>query len=431
MEPVIGLFVTFVVGSSIWVGIDAWSIGARKGLLPGIVDLGPVGWLFACLGLWVIAFPLYLISRGDLIKAVEAEKQAAQREAKGRPSPESSSLAHRSPADGRSASPRLDADAAAAAAESDRSNRLDGSDRPDRSHRTTNRYKVRLAAGEFGPFNLARLQEFVGTGQLQPEAIVVSGRGETLLAKDVPGLRFPGIRAARPRPEMRSGQGAASPTLLPNPSSPPSSSPSSPSLPPPSSPSLPPPPSSPSSLPSSPQPDSAPADGQEATAAPEPSARTHRDPVDDAPPRLSPPSPDAKDRAGAPRAAASPAGAAAPTTADRPPRTGIAPAPSPSVAPSPPADRGASGAEMGSLALLVLIAVLLAVSLVLRLAAPPPRGRWEHRVSSAADGEFEEHFDELGEDGWQIVTCRRARVSVGSPRVFRYECVLKRRASSS
>ena len=55
-----------VIGTSIWVFADAKSLGVRKGQLKGVCDMGPVGWFFACLGIWIIAFPMYLASRSEL-----------------------------------------------------------------------------------------------------------------------------------------------------------------------------------------------------------------------------------------------------------------------------------------------------------------------------------------------------------------------------
>ena len=53
-----------VILTSIWVFFDASAIGVKKGQVKGIANMGPWGWLFACLLLWLIAFPLYLGSRG-------------------------------------------------------------------------------------------------------------------------------------------------------------------------------------------------------------------------------------------------------------------------------------------------------------------------------------------------------------------------------
>jgi len=58
-----------VIVTSIWVFIDANKIGARKGLITGFADMGPVGWFFVCLLLWIIGFPLYLINRGKIKSA--------------------------------------------------------------------------------------------------------------------------------------------------------------------------------------------------------------------------------------------------------------------------------------------------------------------------------------------------------------------------
>lgn len=52
-----------VIGTSLWVYFDAQTIGARKGLLRGIADMGPLGWCLSCLLLWILAFPMYLAKR--------------------------------------------------------------------------------------------------------------------------------------------------------------------------------------------------------------------------------------------------------------------------------------------------------------------------------------------------------------------------------
>ena len=57
-----------VIGSSIWVFIDANSIGVKKGQIKGVADMGAGGWLLACLLLWIIAFPLYLSKRSEFIR---------------------------------------------------------------------------------------------------------------------------------------------------------------------------------------------------------------------------------------------------------------------------------------------------------------------------------------------------------------------------
>lgn len=65
-----------VIGTSIWVWVDARSIGARKGLVKGIADMGPFSWFLCCLFLWLIAFPIYLAKRGT-IKAAASKASAS------------------------------------------------------------------------------------------------------------------------------------------------------------------------------------------------------------------------------------------------------------------------------------------------------------------------------------------------------------------
>lgn len=54
-----------VIGTSIWVLFDAKSIGVKKGQIEGIANMGPWGWFFVCLLLWIIGFPAYLVKRGE------------------------------------------------------------------------------------------------------------------------------------------------------------------------------------------------------------------------------------------------------------------------------------------------------------------------------------------------------------------------------
>ena len=66
-----GLVFLVVIGTSIWVAIDASNIGARKGLVKGVGNMGPAGWFFCCLLIWIIGFPVYLAKR-SVIKAAAA-----------------------------------------------------------------------------------------------------------------------------------------------------------------------------------------------------------------------------------------------------------------------------------------------------------------------------------------------------------------------
>jgi hypothetical protein len=56
--------------SAIWVFFDAKSIGVKKGLITGLGNMGPVGWFFVTLLLWIVGFPMYLYYRGDFKKAL-------------------------------------------------------------------------------------------------------------------------------------------------------------------------------------------------------------------------------------------------------------------------------------------------------------------------------------------------------------------------
>ena len=70
------LMFVVVLGSSIWVLVDAQSLGAGK-LDPQKVvpakfrlssnpDPGPGAWFFGCLLLWIVVFPMYLLQRPNL-----------------------------------------------------------------------------------------------------------------------------------------------------------------------------------------------------------------------------------------------------------------------------------------------------------------------------------------------------------------------------
>lgn len=59
-----------VIGSAIWVLIDAKSIGVKKGVVPGMGNMGPWAWFFVVLFLWIIGFPMYLYYRGKFKQAL-------------------------------------------------------------------------------------------------------------------------------------------------------------------------------------------------------------------------------------------------------------------------------------------------------------------------------------------------------------------------
>jgi hypothetical protein len=64
-----------VVGTSIWMAADAAQIDYDKRDVRGLGAMNPVGWFFAGMLLWIVAFPLYLFKRGELKAAGERRKQ--------------------------------------------------------------------------------------------------------------------------------------------------------------------------------------------------------------------------------------------------------------------------------------------------------------------------------------------------------------------
>ncbi len=61
-----GILLIVIIATSIWVLVDAKTIGVKKGQLKGLADLGPWGWFFVCLLLWIVGFPFYLAKRSEL-----------------------------------------------------------------------------------------------------------------------------------------------------------------------------------------------------------------------------------------------------------------------------------------------------------------------------------------------------------------------------
>ena len=57
-----------VIGSSIWVLLDAKNIGVKKGQVKGLADVGHWGWFAGCLLLWIVVFPLYIVTRPQLLE---------------------------------------------------------------------------------------------------------------------------------------------------------------------------------------------------------------------------------------------------------------------------------------------------------------------------------------------------------------------------
>jgi len=72
------LMFLIVVGTSIGVAVDASKLGVRRGLLgSSIADMGPAGWFFCCLLLWIVCFPAYLITRPKYVAAAAGTRTQA------------------------------------------------------------------------------------------------------------------------------------------------------------------------------------------------------------------------------------------------------------------------------------------------------------------------------------------------------------------
>jgi hypothetical protein len=62
-------YLIIVAVTTLWLLIDARSIGVRKGAVPGFFDMGVAGWFFSCLLMWIVAFPAYLVKRSEYKQA--------------------------------------------------------------------------------------------------------------------------------------------------------------------------------------------------------------------------------------------------------------------------------------------------------------------------------------------------------------------------
>lgn len=78
MTPVI---LVVVIATSIWVAIDASTLGARHDRSLGMAGSSPAAWFFGCLLVWIVFFPLYLSQREKIRLAGEARQAQAGRPA--------------------------------------------------------------------------------------------------------------------------------------------------------------------------------------------------------------------------------------------------------------------------------------------------------------------------------------------------------------
>lgn len=57
----------------------------------------------------------------------------------------------------------------------------------------------------------------------------------------------------------------------------------------------------------------------------------------------------------------------------------------------------------------------------LTLEKPEPESKYEYKVVSPSDSEFDDELSFEGQLGWKVVTCRRASDSL---KIFSYECIM-------
>jgi len=62
-----------VLGTSLWVLVDATTLKVKKGKIKGLFDMGVAGWFFCCLLLWIVGFPAYLAKRGEYKRLKEIQ----------------------------------------------------------------------------------------------------------------------------------------------------------------------------------------------------------------------------------------------------------------------------------------------------------------------------------------------------------------------
>ena len=68
------LFFIAVVGTSIWVWVDSAKLRSCARDVEGLAATSPVMWFLCCILMWIIAFPLYLLTRPQLVQASTATR---------------------------------------------------------------------------------------------------------------------------------------------------------------------------------------------------------------------------------------------------------------------------------------------------------------------------------------------------------------------
>ena len=74
MDEITTVVTVVVIATGFGVPVDAIGIGVKKGQITGLFDMGPAGWFFSCLLLWIVAFPAYLVKRQKLKEINEQDR---------------------------------------------------------------------------------------------------------------------------------------------------------------------------------------------------------------------------------------------------------------------------------------------------------------------------------------------------------------------
>lgn len=74
-----------------------------------------------------------------------------------------------------------------------------------------------------------------------------------------------------------------------------------------------------------------------------------------------------------------------------------------------------------------IIIALLAIAVILGLWTNlKPSPKWEYKIEAVPDLSFESSMTTLGDDGWELISARRASSGEGKSAVFSYEIIFKR-----
>jgi hypothetical protein len=90
VDHVLAIIWLAILGSCIWVGVDAHNLGVKRGRLGGgMLDMSVASWVVCSLFVWIIAFPCYLVARSRYQAMRGAHIQTYGQPSSATPSPQS------------------------------------------------------------------------------------------------------------------------------------------------------------------------------------------------------------------------------------------------------------------------------------------------------------------------------------------------------